>query len=539
MAQDLVRARKQLPVAQLAARPEPAGSGQKKAYAGYSTQEETIDAEWWYEDASKTSGWQQKWNQAKAFFDTASGRKAKAQRAEREALIDELNEKSEFLSEADQLKLMGENTRLANEAYMESLRKSNILAPGFNDAERGEKLSLLQKVHGQMMVSACVAPMRNGVNVNSVAQMASSMAVLYMFSPTFRETSKEYLEPLKQWRSNKLADSARKKLERVEQGQWVMPGAKKRMTEVAAAERGHREVYTVESAALTEVGLAEQAQLRLMEPKADREQIMDSYRQMVQHLYQQVEDDGLDRDEVAGRSREVLAERIRHEPRLQSMVDGLSHGQGHVSDRDGTQFETYQGEPIVMGRFRDQEKRDEAISGFTLRGPMSAAEHQELMAKTMAVSMNEAVARGDMEAFNQDMAGYMLGYTAQARDFDGEKCPGNVSSRLFQSRTMLASMSVDGFSESARRDLYANAYIDAIEMVHEVHPDLQAGWEKTYGEQWRSFLKDAVQDPQAAYAQWQADAGGPAAGAKPGAQQSRSAGDRWRQASDPEPEYEP
>ncbi|BAS11890.1 hypothetical protein AHiyo8_01930 [Arthrobacter sp. Hiyo8] len=41
----------------------------------------------------------------------------------------------------------------------------------------------------------------------------------------------------------------------------------------------------------------------------------------------------------------------------------------------------------------------------------------------MAMTMSEAAARGDMNAFNQDLAGYMLGCMAVFRRLTARGCP--------------------------------------------------------------------------------------------------------------------
>jgi hypothetical protein len=55
---------------------------------------------------------------------------------------------------------------------------------------------------------------------------------------------------------------------------------------------------------------------------------------------------------------------------------------------------------------------------------MGATEHQDRMAETMAMTMSQAAARCDLETFNQDLVGYMLGCVARAQKVDGEGMPG-------------------------------------------------------------------------------------------------------------------
>lgn len=589
MSNEIVRARKQLPVKATGAkqaRPQGHSEQTKPMYEQVDPSEDIIDAQWWEEEPARAqAGWKEKWDSTKDYFDTKTQAKHDKRAADKEAQRQKLND-SVDLSEAAQVALLRSNIQGAGDKYMESLRDSGILAPGFNEGDRTQKLDMMHRVYGQMMVGACLRPLSQGVKGHTVVRAASTMAAMYMLSPTFRQTVKEYTEPVRTAIKGRIDDQTRDKadasgrragkanavidernkavregnVERVARGEEPLPEtehvdankymAKKwrqRYDDLQFRERGNREMYTAQSAGMTEVALTEQAYAKLREPDADAATITESYQSMIKHLYQQAESDGLDREEVAAASRVVLGQRMVQDPRVQVMVSGLSHGaqrmtapvQERIAGTDRTvkiwrgSFEDQLGREQSHTRYNDPEIKDQVVGAFTMRAPMSVIDHQNAMANTMAMTMADAVARGDMQGFNDDMAAYMVGYQAKAKDFDGSGLPGTMQTRLFQSRTMLASMTSDGLDEGQKQQVYSNAYVDAIEAVHEAFPEFSKQWTEKYGENWQGFMRDAAADPSAAYQLWHAQGGSQT---RPGGQRRPEAG---QSAPKPEPEYQP
>ncbi|MFC4048383.1 hypothetical protein ACFOY4_01695 [Actinomadura syzygii] len=520
---------------------------QEHPYEPFDSFEQPVDAEWTEGPPPHgETSWRVRWDRAKTFFTTGPQRRweerQRARATERERLGAEPR-----LSERDELRLLRENIADAGERYMESLRLSDIHAPGFTDDERAKKVSALHSVYAQMMVASCLRPMQQGVNAAAIVRAASTMTTMYLLSPTFQNVVKEYAEPVREAIQNRIDAKARSKMDRAQYRARVanrflaqrnkgladlgdrridlvdprsLMSAKwqRRFDDLQFRERGNREMFTARSAAMTEVALTENAFARMRHPGADTNQIATSYNAMIALLYKQAEDDGLTRQDVAQASRVVLGERVRDDPRVQVMIEGMAHGRLRMSpphheriagtDRvhkvwRGT-FENYLGDEVVPTRYRDPDNQAGVLGAFTLRSPMSATAHQGEMATTMAQTMANAIERGDMAAFNQDMAGYMLGYVARAEKFDGDGVPGAVPDRLFQSRTMLAAMTADGFNDKELQETYANAYVEAIEAVRDAYPEFSRQWGQTYGENWQDFMHRATVDPRQAHADWQA-----------------------------------
>ena len=432
-----------------------------------------------------------------------------------------------------------------------------ILVPGFNDDERIEKLSAMQRVHAETMVMAGMRPLNEGVNAASVVRVMSTMAAMYMMSPTFRHVVKERFEPIStaiQQRIDAKAESKlhwahqqtaqlnaeiaktnehvrelnldrqaqdrrpRPEMKSVDPNRYVSKKWQQRYDDLKFRERGHREMFTARSAGMTEMALTENAFAALRQPRADTETIIASYTTMIDRLYRQAEEDGVNREEVAEASRVVLGERIREDPRVQVMVDGFAHGQWRMSPPHdaritGTEhvqkvwrgdFQDCTGSPVDPTRYGDAKGREGVLGAFTLRSQMGATEHQDRMAETMAMTMSQAAARCDLETFNQDLVGYMLGCVARAQKVDGEGMPGVMPQRLFQSRTMQAAMAADGVSEKGQRLLYSNAYADALEAVDAAYPEFARQWAQRYGPSWQQFTAQVGNDPAEAYDRWEA-----------------------------------
>ncbi|WP_394941134.1 hypothetical protein [Psychromicrobium sp. YIM B11713] len=534
-------------------------------YSDSARTEPPIDAEWWEGDQPQSSdhGWGE---QAWGFFNTRTQRLRDEQLRRRAAARKAMNDRKD-LSKQDELKLLRENIQAAGGQYMESLRRSNILVPGFNDAERTEKLSSMHRIYGQMMVTSAMRPLQEGVDTASVVRVMSTLSAMYLMSPTFRQVVKDKAAPVKGAIQERIDQKAQKTYDwaegranwrnkgiqeqnelRAAQGKtprkevraqdYVSRRWRKRYNDLKFRERGHREMFTPRSAGMTEVALTENAFATLRQPGAQAEEIMESYNTMINRLYRQCEEDGLTREEVAESSRVVLGERMQQDPRIQVMVDGFSHGaqrmspphKERIAGTDRVQrvwrgnYQDYTGRPVDPTRYQDTPNGPRVVGAFTLRSQMGSEEHKDRMGEVMAMTMSEAAARGDMNAFNQDLAGYMLGCMARVQEVEGEGLPGVMPERLFQARTMQASMTADGMGEEKQRQQYSFAYMDALDVVNESYPEFAQAWNTQYGEKFGHFSTRVAADPVGAYNEW-------ASRERDAASQQQS-----RQAGEPAPE---
>ncbi|MEU2828681.1 hypothetical protein ABZ667_08450 [Streptomyces lavendulae] len=508
------------------------GEPRGNTYAHWdSRSEEPIDAEViddpGPQDADGARAWRERLrDRAREFF----GEKTRKRMTDRDRVhgidVDRAEDESEGLDQREQLLKLRAETRLACEKYMASLRDSKLLVPGFTDEERTQDLGVMHHVYMQMMMQSCLKPLSRGVNANSVIQAVGMVMTMRMLAPDFKKEMDSYLQPLKDKIQERIDTRTRGMVAFAESGithrqrifKDLPSGARRerligstdprdhlskkwrmRLDAMQHRERGHREMFTPDSAAMTEVALMENAFWKMREPGADVGLIREGHRALRKRLYEQISEDGLERREVVQRARKIIGERMEYEPELRTMFNGVAHGRivkapAHEeriagSDRVHT---------VWSGEFHDQLGRRLPEDGmFTLRRPMDADAHQVQLAETMKTSLLNALGRGDQEAYGGNMLGYLVGFAAQKQGLDTRGLPDMLQHRLDQSEVMIASMDIDGLPPEEQQRVYSNAYVDAMEAVNEKYPDLEAQLKRSLGENWQQTLQTAVDDPGA------------------------------------------
>lgn len=551
------RARKALP-GQERHRHEREQPRQERVYPSWrDLDEDVVDAEA-VEDDPLTGGARERLRDgARSFF---GGAKQKAEerdrrrRAERARAADE----SEEMSEREQLLKLRAEVRLAGEQCMTSLRDSKLLLPGFSEEEQQREFDVMHRVYMQMMVHGCVKPLSRGVNPSSVIQSVGMLMTMRLLSRDFRQEMDKYLQPVKDklqstidsrtksvtshaddlaQRHNRLIDvrtqARTEKLEaqleadpsladdpgfqertvahqgfvqeqdgrKHDRGDYLSKRWQRRMEEMEHRERGHREMFTPESAAMTEVALMENAFWKMREG-GDVDEIDKSYRAMRSRLRGQMDDDGLNREEVVKRARMIIGERMEAEPELRLMLNGVAHGRirkaaPHMEQMAGSD----RVREVWTGEFEDnlgQQIKNDGM--FTLRRPMNSAEHQVQMGTTMKDSMLRALHSDDPHAYGASVLGYLGGFAHRREGGSGDGVPPILAGPLEQSETMQAAMAVDGLTDEQAQMVYSNAFTDAMEAVAEAHPGIDEELNRAFGDDWQSTLQDAVEDPRRFYA---------------------------------------
>ncbi|NEA20735.1 hypothetical protein [Streptomyces halstedii] len=496
---------------------------------GNSRPDEPIDAELIDEpgpqDADDARIWRDRLrDRTREFF----GRKTRERVADRERVyridVDRAGDEREGMDQRERLLKLRAETRLAGEKYMTTLRDSKLLVPGFNDEERTQDLGAMHHVYMQMMMQSCLKPLSRGVNANSIIQAVGMMMTMRMLAPDFRKEMDSYLQPLKDKIQERIdtrtrgmiasaesdiahrqkifhdvpSDARRERLVgSTDPREHLTAKWRKRFDALRHRERGEREMFTPDSAAMTEVALMENAFWKMREPGADAGLIRGSYWALRKRLHQQMSEDGLDRQEIVQRARRIIGERMEYEPELRTMFNGVAHGRivkapAHEERIAGSgRVRT-----VWSGEFDDQLGRPLPADGmFTLRRPMDPDAHQLQLAETMKTSLLDAMARGDQEGYGGNMLGYLVGFAAQKQGLDTSGLPDMLQRRLDQSEVMIASMDIDGLPPEDQQRVYSNAYVDAMEAVNEKYPDLEAELKRSLGENWQQTLQAAVDDP--------------------------------------------
>lgn len=405
---------------------------------------------------------------------------------------------------ADPMASLRFQTSLAGAQYMESLRRSGILDESQTKASQKLKLSELQGLYASRMVMQCIAPLQQGMNASSVLSVVGMGTMMWAMSPNFRAQVGAYAGDVRdaitkriESRTEKMGEKARAKRDGLAAkghedrlaNKW-----RKMLDKAEHAERGHREPFTAQSAAMTEVALAEAAYMDMRRPGADVKVVKDRYESALTALYEYAEDDGLDREEVSRGMRVLIGQRLEQEPQLASVFSELGHGRFSRSEpREVVVAGTGDRVTAWTGDFEDAfEGRLVSKGSFSLRTPMDAVEHRAMMAQTIAGEMVSATSAGEL---NDVLSQYLVGSAALSAPELVDQVEDPVARRrLGKARTMAASMAQDGFGGEAQRFAYSAAYVDAMQLVQQANPELGRQWAAQYGESWRETVAERLRE---------------------------------------------
>jgi hypothetical protein len=461
--------------------------------------------------ASRQAGRAQRDAQAKARADQAADTKRNSRertKLRREAKTDPLA----------QLKL---DVIKAGEDYMASLRASGILDAKQTKESQKQQLSGLHQVYASMMVLQCVSPLKEGLSSKNLVSALGMGASMWMLSPNFRTQVGSYVGQIGDvirekidGRSGKKDAKAQSKHDKLaSRGKADQLGARwqKRLDKIEHAERGHRLPFTAQSAAMTEVALAEAAYADMRRPGADRDAIQDRYQSALSGLYSYIDDDGLPREDVSRAMRVIVGQRLDRDPAIANVFSELGHGRFTKSEpREVFISGTTETVTVWTGDFEDSyEKRTISSGSFRLRPPVGVDEHRLLSAETLAAELTSSSTVAEMnDALSQYLvASSVAQYPAAVDLVEGE----SAQRRFGKARTMFASMAADGLSQADQHFAYSAAYVDAVEIAHKLKPGLSSEWVAQYGADWRDKVAEDVARYTEMGRQAERDAHGPGA----------------------------
>lgn len=421
----------------------------------------------------------------------AAGKQAQTERKklQREAKVDPLAK----------LKL---DTAEAGERYMESLRKSGILGADQTPATQRKQLRGMHQVYASMMVLQCVQPLQQGLSSQNVASVLGMGASMWMLSPNFRtqlgtlagqmgDVIREKIEG----RGTKKDLKAQEKFDKLAskgKGNQLAGRWQRRLDNIESAERGHRLPFTAQSAAMTEVALAETAYADMRHPGVDPSVVRDRYETSLAALYEYVDADGLSREDVSRSMRVIVGQRLEKEPAIANVFSELGHGRFTKSEpREVYINGTTDTATVWTGDFVDtRDGRTVSSGSFSLRIPMDLNEHRVQATRSLSAEMAGATSAGELnDVLSQYVVAASVGrypdVVEQVEDPDARR-------RLGKARSMFGSMSDDGLSPDEQRFVYSGAYLDAIRIVQHMNPELGNQWAEQYGEQWREKVDESM-----------------------------------------------
>lgn len=494
--------------------------------------EEPIDAE--FTEERPTTGqrarrvWEESRKKAREFFSESV--QATIVDHEEQRVRDEERAATEDpeASERERLLKLRSEAKMAGEEYLDSLRRAQIFVPGFTEQKATKRLDAMHQVYVQMMVQSCLRPLSRGVNTNSVIQTVGMMASMALLSEDFRDQTRPHVDRLREKIQDRIDTKTRSRVGAAEKGierrrdffSGVLDEKKrarlvgstdaraqlsrkwrKRYDDLLYRERGQRQLYTPESAALTELGLMENAFVQMRDPETESQEIYESYKELRSHLWAQFEDDGLERQDVVDRIKKMVGARMEHEPELWTMFKGTAHARitkdYRTDGATGTRDEQWRGNwANHIGARMPRE------ATFSLRPPMTRDEHSSAITETMRISFADAVSkdmkdgRADGERFREMTIGYMVGFAGRRQGMDLRGVPAGVRMAVEQSEVMMATMTVDGVEPEAQRAAYSMAYANAMDEVAEQCPEVKDLMHEQFGPDWKVVLKDAADNPR-------------------------------------------
>lgn len=396
------------------------------------------------------------------------------------------------------------DTEAANATYMKSLAQSRILHKSVSKPERKTQMSELHQTYASMMVVQCMQPLRNGASAESVMSVIGMGASMWLLSPNFREQVGNSASDMMDAISHRLDKRVRTEAKIMKQGNKAeekLANGKpflraktwqKRLDKMQHAQRGYREPFTAQSAAMTEVGLAEAAYAEMRRPNADVESIQTNHEEALSALYNYAAEDGIERSEISDQMRVIVGQRIERDPQVASVFNELGHGLYVKSKpREVIIAGTTQKVMAWTGDY-DQAFAGNKITGgsFSVRPPMTPTEHRARVAQTMS---GELASAKSLDELNTVLSNYMVGASTgkypEAVDLIEDPV---AQGQMGRARSMFVSMQGDGLSEEETRFAYSAGYIDAMALAGRSNPDLAAAWAEKYGENWKATVAEDI-----------------------------------------------
>jgi hypothetical protein len=423
----------------------------------------------------------------------------------------------------DERALLKLQMQYAHRKFTDNLRASGITSTGQSKPTQRKKLSDLHQAYTAMMVLECLKPLqRGGLSAQSVLSTVTMGTAMLLLSPNFRTQMGDFAEQMRtairdgldKRATARIIAKGEKSLAKEAQhfaktgrGREDMRGLsgmrhRRRMERVERMNRGDRDLYTEHSAALTHVGIAQNAYDEMRKPGADRELIKRNYQSALSVLYGHVDDDGVDRQAVAGNMRIIVGQLIEREPEQAAVFAELGHGRFTKTEPQTVILEgTTQERKAWTGDYVDTYNGD-VISGgtFALREPMGTDDHRAAVARTM---YGELTSAPSPVGFGEVLEQYVVGSITREYPQTVELTESAAArARLNRSRAMFASMRDDRLNDQDQKLVYMGGFLEALEAAQQTHPQMVAQWRQGPGprrlrdlvEKYRDFGEQAARD---------------------------------------------
>jgi hypothetical protein len=227
-------------------------------------------------------------------------------------------------------------------------------------------------------------------------------------------------------------------------------------------------------------------------PGADQGMVQDRYDSALSALYEFVDADGLNREDVSRSMRVIVGQRLEKDPTLANVFTELGHGRFTKSEpREVYINGTTDRATVWTGDFVDSyEGRTISKGSFRLRPVVGITEHRVLAAETLSAEMTSAKSVGEL---NDVLSQYVVASAvAQYPNVVDQIEDSAARGRFAKAKTMFDSMAADGLSPQEQQFAYSAAYVDAVEVVQRLNPELGNKWAAEYGDQWREKVAESM-----------------------------------------------
>lgn len=340
----------------------------------------------------------------------------------------------------------------------------------------------------------------------AVIERATMQAVMWMFSPTFREHLKDVKAENKEIQEREVRDRILSKVEsKTSEGKKVGKRLQARYDKIKKHDRMGHVPFTDNSAALAELAINEKFYDEIRNPDLTpdrRAELKDGYDTAIGNLYSLAAEDGVDPNDLANETRLLIGYGIKTDPKMAVMYSELAFNDYFPKPDERVKI-AGKDEPVMMWKGDFVGHTGEVVNQgrFTVREPMTQEEHQTHIATSLARHMLSATTNSVGRPLPKDRAKNltesMFAYAAARHEFFQE----NVTSDSGKAAvnhvdTMFTSMEEDGLTVEEMNHTYAEAFADAMDILSEADPNLEAEWSRKFGDNWMDKFSEMVSDPE-------------------------------------------
>lgn len=397
-----------------------------------------------------------------------------------------------------------EATDKAQGDFQKSFQTQGVFGQGKSRENRKNGVNAAHDKMAQNMLMGVMGPLSQGVNINAVGNVATSMVVMYALSPKMRSVVKDDVRSM----SRDYVETARKRLgarspkffgspeERAEASRQKKAELKSYDTRVKAMERTKDRVpMGTDAAADTLLGLNDAAYdaMRTGEP-ADL--VMNQHAETVSDFKKQWKKDGLVYSDIQDRALNKVAMRVKEDPGYAARYEQLAFG-GVRPDTEQTKANGRAQWSGDWRRSRTGEKVRPSGDFFTPRAPELPVRHITGVGSCFAGDVARAGKQGGVEAMHKVMLGYVSATEAPSLLLGEPTTPGGMSDQVAASqrraRGMLQGVLEDGYSPQDALALFQESYSKALGVLDRDEPELMKAYREAHGATLDADVKSLIE----------------------------------------------